>query len=260
MRGFTNADIDDLADDRGVVPPSEAEKIRRLRSAEMWERYDSIVVGEGAAALSRGWFNNWQDLAAAAELTLFGGREGNVGSAWTNQKTERTDYAQDLYVTKCEMVCPPMMEDFEENPNDIVMAQFWQQQAPDMASVEISLSDTDSIARAPLRHFPAGTAASGVTYSSTAAPTIWAGSNGTPHVGNAWLWPDKIMLAAKSRIGVTITLDTPIRQFLSNITGPGAKILPDGAGGTRRFPNWFALRFTFSGPRYVQLRGARSSA
>ena len=37
-------------------------------------------------------------------------------------------------------------------------------------------------------------------------------------------------------------------------------LVPDGAGGTVELPNWYIIRITMRGPRYLQLRGARSSA
>jgi len=37
-------ELEALADSRGIIPADAAEKLRALRSAEMWVRYDSIVV------------------------------------------------------------------------------------------------------------------------------------------------------------------------------------------------------------------------
>ena len=115
---FGQADSEALADSRGIVPPEKANSIRDLRVANMWERYDSVVIGPTAASKSKGWFDTWKDFAAADQIQWFSGRDTNAGPAFVNQLTERTDWAQDLYYTKIEYIAPPGMADLETDNND----------------------------------------------------------------------------------------------------------------------------------------------
>jgi hypothetical protein len=253
--------IDALADDRGVVPSNAAADIRRMRVAEMWARYDSIVIGEGAADKSRGWFNSWADMAAADSLEFFSGRSSNAGAAYTNQNTERTDWAQDLYQTRIEFIAPPGLSELESDPNDgKTMPILFCETFPNQMFARVVLAESDEIAKAPCRFFPAGLGGAFGQVFGAQAPGAIGQSNGDPHVSNAWVWPDPILLAAKAKLTVKMGIDAPLRQLLQGLAGPGHKSVPDGSGGTRNVPNWYTIRVSNWGPRYLQLRGARSSS
>jgi hypothetical protein len=258
---YGQAEIDAMADERGVVPPDFAEQVRKTRVAGMWSRYDSIVVGPGAENKSRGWFNSWANMASADVLELFSGRSSNAGKAYTNQNTERTDWAQDLYHTRIEFVAPPGLSELETDVNDgQTMPILFSQQFPDQMSTTILLADSDEIAKAPARHFPAGLGGAYPTVFGAASPGAIGASNGDPHVSNAWVWPDPIMLAAKAKLTVRLALDAPLRAMLLGIGGPGYKEIPDGSGGVKKMPNWYIIRVSHWGPRFLQLRGGRSSS
>jgi hypothetical protein len=258
---YGQAEIDALADDRGVVPADAAAAIRKMRVAEMWTRYDSVVIGPGASGKSRGWFESWADFASADQLEFFSGRSSNAGAAYTNQNTERTDWAQDLFQTRIEFDAPPGLSDLETDPNDgQTMPILFTQQFPDQMATRIILAESDEIAKAPARFFPAGLGGAYGQVFGAGSPGVIGGSNGEPHISNAFIWPDPILLAAKAKLTVRMGIDAPLRSFLQNIAGPGYKEIPDGKGGVRRMANWYVIRVSHWGPRYLQLRGARSSA
>lgn len=261
MRRLSQAEIDAATDQRGIIAPDMAELIRQTRVAEYYPRYDSVVIGEGAGSISRGWFNDWETFASGDQITLFAGREGNVGAAYTNQKGQDLDFAQDLFQTTIEFVCPTGISDAEENETDDGWMQYvFGQLLPQHMSVRIIMSDADEIIRAPAVHFPASVGAANQVITDQASPTWNAGTNGAVVIQNSWKWPTSVMVAAKSKIITELSIDTPLRALFQNVTGPGAKLIPDGRGGTYRLPNWFFIRMTHRGPRYVQIRGARSSA
>lgn len=258
---FGQADSEALADNRGIVPDEQAKNIRRLRVAEMWERYDSVVIGPGASDKSKGWFNTWADFAGADVLQWFSGRDTNAGPAFVNQTTERTDWAQDFYYTRIEFISPPGMADIETEPNDAqITPTLFAQQFPTQMSIKIVMSDADEIAKAPANHFPAGHGVTNPIISAAAAPSVIAGGQGDPHISNGWRWPDPVMLAAKAKVTVIGGIDAPLRAMLSNLPGPGYKNIPIGDGEVHAMPNWYVIKVTHGGPRYLQLRGARSSA
>ena len=254
----------ETSDGRGLVPEQVANNIRRLRAQEQWERYDSISIGPGSGALSRGWFDTWQDFAQAEELQWFSGRGSNVGQSYTNQNTERTDWAQDIYQVTVQFITPPGISDLESNSNDVLnLPLLFQQLFPSQLHLRITLAESDDITSVPADHMPAGFGTSYPLVASAAAPVVSAGNNGEPIVSNTWKFPNPVMLAAKSKITVRGRIDSPIRQMFANISGPGSKILPTGfapPNDTYELPNRYVIKVTMRGPRYLQLRGARSSA
>lgn len=248
-------------DARGVVPFDEAARLRGARAREQWERVDSIVIGEGATNTSRGWFNTWQDFASADKLQWFSGRDSNVGASYTNQDGERTDWAQDIYDISVQFIAPPGVGDLETDANDVLNTQMLYGMLMNQLSLKVILSESDSIANAPADHFPAGFGISYPLQSSQATPVTVLGNNGEPVVGNTWKFPTPIMLAAKSRITVEGRIDNPVKSTFRAIGGPGAKLIPTGVQGQFvRHPNYYTIKITCRGPRYLQLRGARSSA
>lgn len=254
-------DMEVLEDNRGVIQKDSAAQIRQMRAAEMWDRYDSVVCGENSALRSRGWFNSWQDFANADQLEWFSGRDTAAGSAYVNQNTERTDWAQDLYFTRIEFVTPPGLGDLETDPNDAVTTPtLFTQQFPNQIAIRVILAESDEIMRAPAAHYPAGLGAAYPLIAGAASPTALGAPNGEPNINNSFKWPDPIMLAAKAKLTVRGQIDAPLRALLQGIGGPGSKQIPDGAGGFVETPNWYTIRISHWGPRYLQIRGARSSA
>lgn len=254
-------EVEEKKDSRGVIDFTQAAQFRQARAREMWERIDSIAIGEGHNV--DGWFTSWSDFAAANRLSWFAGRSSNVGPAYSNQDSERTDWAQDVYRIGMELIAPAGVGDLETDANDILNTQVLFQMLANTLSLRVVLSESDEIAKAPASHFPAGVGEAYPLVASSATPFVKKGSNGEPIVGNSWKFPVPIMLAAKSRITIEGQIDAPLRQAFAAISGPGAKQVPTGnpaPADFHRLPNWYVLRCTIGGPRYLQLRGARSSA
>lgn len=254
---------------RGFVPPDLASAIRRTRAAEQWERYDTIVVGPGAAGTTRGWYNDFRSFASADRLTWFQGREADVGSSYTNQRTERYDFAQDLYQFGAEFYAPTGFAEFERNTEAQFLVDLWTKELPQRMSFEVKLADVDAVLVIPGAHAPAGVGRQGAFANDAPAPIFDAGTQGVPHVSNSWKWPEPLMIPAKGLVSVTARIDDPLRSFMRELQAfPGLKTIPvpqvnaDTNGGVSRnvtYPNWFMVRLFLRGPRYVQLRGARSA-
>lgn len=258
---FGQDEINSTTDRRGVVPSNFAEQVRAARAAEWWERYDSIVIGPGARELSRGWFNDWAQFAAADRLTLFSGRDSSVGPAYTNQPSERTDWAQDLYHTHVELLAPVGASEQQTISIDAQTTplMFLHDLGAQLV-LTTKLAESDEIAQAPASHYPAGY---GVAYgqnAGAASPITIAGTNGEPFIGNGWKWPEPIMLAAKAKLTVLGSIDQPLKNALRTLPGPGFRRIANGDGTFTDIPNYYTIRMTFSGPRYLQLRGGRSSS
>jgi len=195
-------------------------------------------------------------------LQWFSGRDPGVGPAYTNQFSERSDWAQDIYQVTCQFIAPPGISDLETDQNDAVNTPIlFTQMLPSLLSLKIVLADSDEIARAPADHFPAGVGPAYSFLAGNASPVTVPGTNGEPAVAQAWYFPEPVMLAAKSQIRIIGQIDNPIRGLLQNLSGPGSKLVPiDDQGGVYEIPNFYTIKITLRRPRYLQLRGARSSA
>lgn len=255
---------DQRPQDRPPIPPDMYRALVDTRDASPYTIYDSMVVGQGAQGYDTGWCNTWQDLANAEKLVLFSGRKSNVGEAWTNQLGERRDWAMDIVMMQCEMLCVyPAQSDKLSNPLDAqFMPNYWMTTALSGMSLRIGVADqADTILNVPLQHVPAGHGNTGAFYDSSASPSTIVGTNGTPTRNNGFLFPSVLKLAAKSKIDVEVRISNPIKTFLSNPNLPSPGLVEvNTAGGTIATPCWFVFRISFHGVRYLQLRGARSSS
>jgi hypothetical protein len=222
--------------------------IRVLKDREQFERYDTVMIGEGQSAISKGYFDTFQ---AAGKTT-----HSNVDLAYTNQTSDRYDYAQDLYTCEMEFLAPTMIEEFEEDAASTLYAtQMWTQQCPQHLGMNVLLADADIIAQSPASTFLAGKGSAGAFATDSAGGIYSGGTNGTPAKGNGWSWPEPIMVTAKANLTVKGWSSQWLRDALSQMPPPGAKLIPDGSGGRVRVPNLYGIRITFRGPRYLQLRG-----
>jgi len=249
-----------MPDARGLLTPSEVEQLRQTRAAEQWERTDTICIGPGANAIDNGWFNTWAAFSAADELVWFSGRSSNVGRSYCNQLVERTDWAQDIYQTLVELIPPVGIQDIESDANDALISPLlFMQELANQLNLVVRLAESDDIASAPASHYPAGFGTAFPAISAAAAPVVVPGANGQPQIRNGWKWPEPIKLAAKSKLTVIGRVDNPLRGLLAAMPGPGVKHVPV-TGGEFDYSNFYRIRITMRGPRYLQLRGARSSA
>lgn len=247
-----------------VIRGEVADYIRETRVREPWERYDTVVVGQTATEQSRGWFNNWADFAEASNIAWFTGRDNNVGNAFTNQFNERYDYAQDLYQTSIEFVAPIGFAEFASEPLDaLFFPAYFAKEAPNYMAFKMELAESDNILRIPGAHAPAGAGLAGVDFDSAPAPAVYTGSNGAPLISNTWKWPEPVLIPAKGSMKVDATIANPMKRFLQQYGNcPGVLNVPQCPavqGQTNELPLWYFIRITHRGPRYLQIRGARSS-
>lgn len=246
------------SDSRGRV--TNAATVRRLRNREQWERFDTIMVGPGAAGVTKGWFETFKDFARVSQVMWFQSRDSNVDAAYTNQRSERYDYAQDLYNFNLEFLASTYDAEFDSLGSSAkAMQNIWCQELPKALGFEVLLADADIIAQGPATAFMAGRGNIGGYATDTGAAMVNGGINGTPNKENGWTFPEPIMIAAQAKLTVRAYIAQPIKDLIQAMEGPGVSLYPDGRGGYVEKPNWYGIRATFRGPRYMQLRGARSA-
>lgn len=256
-----------------MVSPEVQADVRQLRSKEQWLRYDSVLIGPGARDIDPTFFNTWAEFVAADSILFNAGqRSANVGLAYTNQSSEREDFAQDIYQSGVEFHAPPGIQQFETDQTDaLLMPLVFTQELPNRTSFRVEMADTDTIAVVPGIHLPAGVGTTGTATDDSSSDVTIPGHTGTADVRNTWNWPAPIKIPAKGQFNVRMRIDRPWKQCLSNlINSPGSKVIGipqpgQGQGGqfeesgTFSCPNLYMIRLWHRGPRYVQLRGARSS-
>lgn len=245
------------SDSRGRV--MNAADVRRLRNREQWERYDSIMVGPGASQVTKGWFNSFTEFARVSQIMWFQSRDSNVDLCYTNQRSERYDYAQDLYNFHLEFIASTFEAEFDSlGASAKAMQNIWCQELPKALGIEVLLADADIIAQGPATAFMAGRGNSGGYATDTGATLVHGGTNGVPNKENGWAFPEPIMIASHAKLTVRAQIGQPIKDLIQAMEGPGTSLYPNGQGGYVEKPNWYGVRATFRGPRYMQLRGARS--
>lgn len=247
----------------GRVDREAAQTVRRMRAREQWERYDTVIVGNGAADQSKGWFNTFTGFANVQQLSWFQSRDANVDLAYTNQRSERLDYAQDLYNLNVEYIAPSYLAEFDSAGELSKIAQaLWTQELPKAMSFEVLLADSDIIAQGPGTAFMSGRGNAGMFATDSGASVFNGGNNGLANRDNGWSFPEPIMLAAQAKITVRAYIAQPIKDALRALIGPGSWVFPNPSqpSGYYTMPQWFSIRVSLRGPRYMQLRGARSAS
>jgi hypothetical protein len=243
-------------------------QVRDLRSREQYLRYDSVVIGPGAREVDPSWFNTWAQLADADRI-LFGGgkRSANVGLAYTNQSSEREDYAQDIYQSGIEFHAPTGIMEYEQDSTDaLIFPILFTRDLPNRISVKCVIADTDTIITAPAIHWPAAVGASGQSTDDSSSNVTLPGQTGNVDVRSTWNWPEPVKIPAKGQFKIEMRIDQPLkRALLQFANSPKSKVIPvppalgDAGFAVAEIPNWYVIRVWHRGPRYVQLRGARSS-
>jgi len=247
--------------------PLTVDMIRDLRSEEAWLRYDSHVIGKGASKVHNSWHENWQDFANASKLIWFtAGRTEAVGEAYCNLAGQQEDYAQRVFQSGIEFIAPPGYQGFEENIADTGFIQsLFLNMLPNNMSFGIKLQNVDNILRLPGIHMPAGTGVSGAVQNGAGALFSMPGHTGDANLRNTWSWPTPVGIPSQSKIQYSAEIDDPMKSFLRALPTnlPGNAQLPAIGDNNEleliEFNNWFVIRVWNRGPRYVQLRGAKSS-
>lgn len=254
-----------------MVDATLEETVRGLRSKEPWVRYDSVVIGPGLPNV-QGWFANFGALAATEAVRFNDGTrtEGSAGAEYCNQSGDTEDWAQNIYRTAIEFHAPFGIEEVEQSSYDEAFGPvFWTQEVPRRCITTVSLQDTDNILRVPPVMLPANLGVSNAVLGGAASIFCVPGQTGADDLRSGWTWAKPIEVPAKGKVIVTIALGKPVRTFLQQvgIFAPGQKLVPMSVVGAAGlivnqvvpYPNWYFIRVSHWGPRFVQLRGARSS-
>lgn len=246
-------------------PGSFVEVVRGMRNKEAWARYDAIAIGPGARAEDPGWFDSWDQLANANQIILFNSARDNVNPAWNNLTGPQEDFAQLLYGMWAEFLAPT--SDLREltNPFDLSFARWWTTEVPRSTYLEVEVTGVDTVLKIPANYAPSGHGTTELRVDGAGAPTLNPGNNGSPQVGQCWMWTMPLGIPATKKVQVKLEIDARIFRPLVGITNAPAFTQfavqdPNNPLNTILIPiaNRFVIRIGFIGPRFVQLRGASS--
>ena len=242
---------------------------RGLRAEEQWLRYDSICIGPGAKEVSQSWFNSFAEFADADSLTWGdGSRTKQVGLSYCNQSGQSEDWAQRIYQSGVDFEAPPGILATESQSIDSgAMQEIFMRMLPEMMAFRVTMQDLDDVLIVPGGHLPSVSGVSGQSMNGAGFLIADAGQRGTGDMRNSWTWPEPLEVAAKSKLTVSARVDNPLVGALRGLVSvPGTKTLTvvdnlaDPPVVTQvQLRNWYRIRVWHRGPRFVQLRGARSA-
>ncbi len=239
-----------------------------IRNEEQWERYDSVVIGPTAKDIDKGWFESWEQMVTADSVKFFVGARSSAGLDYTNLSGEDEDFAQLFYQFGVEFSCPVFDAEQSDQPFDLEFAKQWVTNIPRRMSVKLELAGVDNVLKIPANHAPSGYGATEMRTGGEASPVVSPGVSGVASYTNSWHWPRPIGIPKNGKVAVEMKLGQPWAAMLKNVSAPGnidfTWLAPPVAGAPPvprvvKMPAWFVIRCWFRGPRYVQLRGARSA-
>lgn len=245
-------------DNRGRI--LNAAEFRATRSREQFERYDSVMVFDGAESKTKGWFNTFAAFGRSTRLTWFASRDANVDLAYSNSTGERLDQAQDIYAVQAAFYADTHQAQFTDlSAQNQAAVLWWTQELPKYLALTVLLADADILAQATGDRFQAGAGNVGGYAQDTGASLVNGGNNANADRSNGYQFPDPVLLAAQSKLVVIGQVATPLKDAFMSLPGPGYVEVPDGAGSYVRKPIQYGIKVTMRGPRYLQLRSASSA-
>lgn len=243
---------------------SELEReARGMRAEEQWLRYDTVCIGEGAKSVDSGWFDTWEQFAKSSKI-VWGVDRKDAGDAFSNLSGPQEDFAQVIYQSGVDFLPPVGLSGFESQLLDAIMPALFMRELPDAMAFHVQQANTDDVLVAPGGHLPGTSGVTGATLNGAGALILDAGQTGTADVRNSWQWPEPLQVPAKSKLQVISRVDGEMRDWLLQLPiSPGTKSIPyldaNNEPQTSTLDNWYRIRVWHRGPRFVQIRGARSA-
>jgi len=239
------------------------QEARGMRAEEQYLRYDTICIGLGAKAVDSGWFDTWEQFAKSSKI-VWGIDRKDAGDAFSNCSGPQEDYSQLIYQSGVDFIPPLGLSNFEGQLLDTYLPAIFTRDLPNAMAFHVQQANTDDVLVAPGGHLPGVSGVSGAQFNGAGALILDGGQTGTPDLRTSWQWPNPLQIPAKSKLQVISRVDGQMRDFLLQLPiSPGENTLPYLAANNEpefaTFRNWYKIRVWHRGPRFVQLRGARSA-
>lgn len=236
---------------------------RGMRAEESWERVDTVVIGPNARDVDSGWFNTWEEFAKASKI-VWGVERRDAGDSFSNLSGPQEDFSQLIYQSGIDFIAPPGIGALDTQILDTIMPEIFMRMLPESMAFQVQQANTDDVLNVPGSHLPGVAGVTGATLNGAGSLVLDAGQRGTADVRNSWQWVKPLQVPAKSKLQVIGRVDGEMRDFLLSLPiSPGQKNVPfldsNNELSQAVLRNWYRIRVWHRGPRFVQLRGARSA-
>lgn len=245
---------------------AQVNAVRNLRDENHWTRYDSVVVGRGASQ-TPGWFETFEQFSQVDEHIFFtSARTSSAGLAYVNTSGQSEDWRQDIYGLRVEAFSAFGWAEADSTELDSgFLPLLWSAELPRRSSGRLRLADTDDVLIQPIITTPGVVGPSGGELGAAAATATLPPGQGIADQRAGWVFPKPLQVPAKGKVTFALKVGQPLREFFSRLGAglPSSKVIALPSSGvtvpTATIPNWYVIRVSLVGPRFLQLRGARSS-
>lgn len=258
---------------------------------EVWGMRDTVLIGSGMAALARGWFDNFAQLAAVNEIPFFNIRNRSlVGPAYNNQDSaEMLPYPYQVYSMGVEFLTfaigdsclgvarppieePPLLAPLAPDAPDPLFCESQVQNIAerqifaalmDHAAVKFKVNQDIKLTNV-VTHQPAGFGCSGNSrqqgFGVNSLGALSNYTNGRCHIKNRYKFEVPIDMPRGVNFNVTVFFSQYAKYILAGLRGPqtwynqSTEII-DGEVIKPAQNSLAAIAVTLIGAREVQQRG-----
>lgn len=236
---------------------------RGMRAEESWLRFDTICIGKDAKKTDAGWFDTWEEFAKSSKI-VWGKERSDAGDSYSNLSGPQEDFSQVIFQSGVDFIAPLGIAGVESQLLDALMPALFMKELPNQMAFHVQQANTDDVAVIPGGHMPGVSGLSGQMFNGAGSLVLDGGQTGTADVRNSWSWPTPLQVPAKSKLQVISRVDGQMRDWLLQLpVSPGTKTVPyidsNNEVASSTLDNWYKIRVWHRGPRFVQIRGARSA-
>jgi hypothetical protein len=250
--------------------------MKYMNVKEKWYLYDTIAVSPYVATLAHpipGWYETFNDIAAADDLTFFNSRNKSIGLAYNNQESrDQIPYALEAESISVGFFAPATSSqvgtlDQETYRGRVdTISSYWENELPQHTSMIFRVNQDERLkttcAMVAPGYGPVGhSMGQGNTSNNNGSCTsVTAGGFGRSHLKYRWEFPTKIGIPRRATVAVTLRFVEWVRYNMAKLWGPGniqlRNYVPGDPPSTETVykPTMFFIQCLITGTRQVQQR------
>lgn len=240
----------------------------RMNAIEVWPQYDTVMVMDNVNTLypNAGWYRQYSDLAAPAEIPFFNVRNKSVGEAYCNfDSADKIPYGYEIFAIGV-YIAAPAVSSMRVGAGDEPIASnqtrcadvFFATEMLRHSSLILKVGQDEKLV-APLSLLPSGEGVHGWSKTIDAAnhaagAAIHNFGDGVVDKKNMWLFPEPVQVPKDRNLSAVLVLSPYLRASLTKAEGPGVLLNTNEATFPDRYPAAAMIRVTMLGRRGVQQR------
>lgn len=237
---------------------------------ESWFLYDTIAVSPYVATLAHpipGWYETFNDIAAADDLTFFNSRNKSIGLAYNNQESrDQIPYALQAESISVGFFAPSTSSQVGTLDQGTYrgrvdgISSYWENELPQHTSVVFRTNQDERLKTTAAMLAPSyGPVGHSMGQGNTSnvggvCASITAGGFGRAHLKFRWEFPAPVDIPRRATIAVTLRMVEWARNNLSHLWGPGNIQLWNSDPAIVYKPTMFFIQCLITGTRQVQQR------